>query len=159
MNPHDMSAPANRIVAPGMTAEPLSLSWLLSVETHTCTQTCIHCGATSTSTPAGPLDLFLCLPACQAARPHETLRRPCDMTVTTYWCSGEHPQRRPLHPAPHIPLLFLTVDPKGEDLCFLLSLFLSPKKSRKKWTQIHSKFKSFSYLVFAKFKFEEFFLS
>ncbi|CAJ1062742.1 Hypothetical predicted protein [Xyrichtys novacula] len=35
MNLHDLSAPANRIAAPGMTAEPLSLSWPLSVETHT----------------------------------------------------------------------------------------------------------------------------
>lgn len=35
MNPPDLSSPANGIVAPGMTAEPLSLSWLLSVETHT----------------------------------------------------------------------------------------------------------------------------
>lgn len=45
MNLHDLSAPANRIVAPGMTAEPLSLSWLLSVETHTRTQT--HISATT----------------------------------------------------------------------------------------------------------------
>ncbi len=45
MNPHDLSAPANRIVAPRMTAEPLSLSWLLSVGTHASTQT--HISATT----------------------------------------------------------------------------------------------------------------
>ena len=38
MDPHNLSAQANRIVAPKMTAELLSLSWLLSVETHTCTE-------------------------------------------------------------------------------------------------------------------------
>lgn len=42
--------------------------------------------AASTSTPAGPSDLSLCLSANQPARPHETLRRPCDMTVTMHWC-------------------------------------------------------------------------
>lgn len=41
--------------------------------------------ATLTSNPAGPLDLSLCPPV----RPHDMIRRPCDMTVTTYWCSGE----------------------------------------------------------------------
>lgn len=46
MNSHDLSAPASCIVAPRMTAAPLSLSWLLSVETHTCTQT--HISATAT---------------------------------------------------------------------------------------------------------------
>lgn len=52
MNPPDLSAPANRIVAPGMTAEPLSLSWLLSVETHHMytkhtTHTCHYISATT----------------------------------------------------------------------------------------------------------------
>lgn len=72
MNSRDPSAPARRIVAPGMTAEPLSLSWLLSVETHIHTNTHISYNSsatsTSTSTPAGPFgSISLSLPACQAA--------------------------------------------------------------------------------------------
>lgn len=88
MNPCDLSAPTNRIGAPGMTAEPLSLSWLLSVETHTCTQT--HISVTTAmqhqhqhQLPLAPR-IYLSVSPCQAARPHEMLRRPYDMTVTTY---------------------------------------------------------------------------
>ena len=35
MNPHDLSGPANHVVLREMTAEPLSLSCLVSVETAT----------------------------------------------------------------------------------------------------------------------------
>lgn len=79
MNPPDLSAPANRIVAPEMTAEPLSLSWLLSAETHTNTQRTHattypqqqRCNINSRR-PLGSISLSPCLPASSTARDAQT---------------------------------------------------------------------------------------
>lgn len=80
-DPSGLSTLASCIAAPEMKAELLSLSRLLSVETHTCTETPsahmpvhIHYSSDTTATNSSPR-ISLSLPAHRPTQPHELLRR------------------------------------------------------------------------------------
>lgn len=80
MNLHDLSGPANHIVVPKMTAEPLSLSWLVSVGTHIQKYSYLlqpQCKSSiniMSRWPCGSIFVSLL----------KMIKWPCDMTVITY---------------------------------------------------------------------------
>lgn len=113
-NPHDLSQPANHIVVAEMTAEPLSLSWLVSVEINIQKYSDLllqpRCNSSIHINSRWPLgSVFL--------SPHKTIKRPCDMTVITYWCFGEHS-------SVHLPLFHYSSHPSFSLKQFAVPTFL-----------------------------------
>lgn len=112
MDPPDLSALASRIVIPEMTAELLSLSWLLSVDPHAhapkrTTHTCQYISTTTAVQHQHQLPLapWICLSVCLLTSQLDRTRR-SDGLVTWQWqCTdaAERLQSCPLFPTLHIP--------------------------------------------------------